>query len=63
VHYGRLTGLLSAPLTVTMSLAPWAGAAIATGLGGYAHTFLVLALIAAAAVVFSLASIPRRSAR
>ncbi|WP_435120647.1 MFS transporter [Amycolatopsis thermoflava] len=63
VHYGRLTGLLSAPLTITMSLAPWAGAAIATGLGGYAPTFLVLALIAAAAVVFSLASIPRRSAR
>lgn len=63
VHYGRLTGLLSAPLTITMSLAPWAGAAIATRLGGYPPTFLVLALIAAAAVMFSLASIPRRSAR
>ncbi|WP_198958105.1 MULTISPECIES: MFS transporter [Amycolatopsis] len=59
VHYGRLTGLLSAPLTITMSLAPWAGAAIADGLGGYSHTFLVLALVAVAAVVASLVSVPR----
>ncbi|MEU0513344.1 MFS transporter [Amycolatopsis sp. NPDC006125] len=59
VHYGRLTGLLSAPLTITMSLAPWAGAAIAGGLGGYSHTFLVLALVAVAAAVASLVSVPR----
>ncbi|GAA4667982.1 MFS transporter [Amycolatopsis dongchuanensis] len=59
VHYGRLTGVLSAPLTITMSLAPWAGAAIADGLGGYPHTFLVLALAAGAAVVLSVAGVPR----
>ncbi|NUT47437.1 MAG: MFS transporter [Saccharothrix sp.] len=41
-HYGRLTGLLAAPLTVTMALAPFAGAALAELLGGYSLTFLLL---------------------
>src|SRR5690606_5693616 len=33
-HYGRLTGLLSAPLTATMALAPFAGAVVADLFGG-----------------------------
>jgi predicted MFS family arabinose efflux permease len=60
-HYGRLTGLLSAPLTITMSLAPWAGAAIADGLGGYTHTFLLLGLIGVAAALLALATRPALS--
>jgi MFS family permease len=57
-HYGRLTGLMSAPLAITMSLAPWAGAAIATGLGGYSSTFLLLAGLGAAAAFLALATAP-----
>lgn len=57
-HYGRLTGLMSAPLAITMSLAPWAGAAIADCLGGYSHTFLVLAALGAAAAFLALATAP-----
>jgi MFS family permease len=34
-HYGQLTGLLSAPLTIAMALAPFAGAGLAELLGGY----------------------------
>jgi MFS family permease len=55
-HYGRLTGILSAPLTVTIALAPWAGAALAAALGGYPSMFLVLAGLTAAAAVLGLAS-------
>lgn len=59
-HYGRLTALLSAPLTVTMALAPFAGTALAALLGGYSMMFLVLALATALATLLSLAGIPRR---
>lgn len=58
VHYGQLTGVLSAPLTVTVSVAPWAGAAMAGVLGGYSATFLVLAAIAMLGAALSLASSP-----
>ena len=55
-HYGRLTGVLLAPATLTAALAPWIGAALAAALGGYAAMFWVmggLALVAAAASVWS----------
>lgn len=54
-HYGRLTGLLSAPVTVGIALAPGAGAAIAEWTGGYAPAFLVFALIATIGAACSLA--------
>ena len=57
-HYGRLTGLMSAPLAITISLAPWAGAAIADGFGGYTTTFLLLAALGAAAAFLALATAP-----
>jgi MFS family permease len=44
-HYGRLTGLLSAPITVSIAVAPWAGAMIANVTGGYSSAFLVIAVI------------------
>jgi MFS family permease len=59
VHYGRLNGLMSAPMTVTMALAPFAGAAFAGVLGGYAHAFLVLAAVNTAAAALAMASNPR----
>jgi MFS family permease len=55
-HYGHLTGLLSAPLTITMALAPFAGAVLAELLGGYANTFLLLGALTVAAALLSLAS-------
>ncbi|WP_405881050.1 MFS transporter [Streptomyces sp. NBC_01136] len=55
-HYGKLSGLLSAPATVAAALAPWAGATLAGPLGGYDGLFLVLAVLSAAAAVLALAS-------
>ncbi|MFB8760564.1 MFS transporter [Streptomyces nigra] len=50
-HYGRLSGLLAAPATTAAALAPFAGAALATPLGGYRPLFLLLATISAAAAL------------
>lgn len=61
-HYGHLTALLSAPMTITMALAPFAGAAMAGLLGSYATTFLVLGAIAAAGTALSLLTIPGEDA-
>lgn len=61
VHYGRLNGLLSAPMTITMALAPFAGAALADLLGGYTAAFLTLAAINVAAAALAMTSRPRTS--
>lgn len=53
-HYRRLSGLLAAPTTAASALAPFAGAALASPLGGYPHLFGVLALIAALAALTTL---------
>ena len=58
-HYGRLTGLLSAPLTITMALAPFAGAVLAELLGGYSTMFVLLGAATFAAALLSLAGTPR----
>ncbi|MEV7145108.1 MFS transporter [Streptomyces sp. NPDC093084] len=42
-HYGHLSGLLAAPVTSASALAPFAGAALAGGLGGYPALFALLA--------------------
>lgn len=57
-HYGRLTGVLSAPITIAVALAPWAGTALAGVLGGYAPAFLVLAVLGLAGAGIALASTP-----
>jgi MFS family permease len=57
-HYGHLTGLLSAPMTITMALAPFAGAALAGLLGSYHTMFLVLGALAAVAAALSVLTIP-----
>ena len=58
-YYGHLTGLLSAPVTITMALAPFAGAALAGLLGSYHTTFLVLGALAAVGAALSVLTIPR----
>jgi MFS family permease len=57
-HYGRLTGLLSAPIVLAAAVAPWLGAVLAARLGGYATTYLVLAGVAGLAAVAGLWSLP-----
>ncbi|MFF2025081.1 MFS transporter [Streptomyces sp. NPDC058171] len=44
-HYGRLSGILSAPAMTAAALAPFAGAALAAPLGGQPHLFLLLATV------------------
>jgi hypothetical protein len=46
-HYGRLSGLLVAPVTIAGTLAPVTGTALANPLGGYPQLFTLLALISA----------------
>ncbi len=53
-HYGRLTGLLSAPVTVSIAVAPWAGAVIADLTGGNGSAFLVIAAVGLAGAAFGL---------
>ncbi|GAB3366038.1 MULTISPECIES: MFS transporter [Amycolatopsis] len=60
-HYGRLNGLLSAPMTVTMALAPFAGSALAAAFGSYRPAFLALAAVNLAAAVLALTVTPTRS--
>ena len=55
-NYGRLSGLLSAPATVSGALAPWAGAALAGPLGGYSKLFIALAVGSTLAAVLAVAS-------
>lgn len=52
--FGTLYGILNAPTTISMAIAPWAGSVIASGLGGYPAMFTVLAAIAGAAVIAAL---------
>ncbi len=60
-HYGRLNGLMSAPIVIVMALAPWAGTALSDWTGSYARAYLVLGAIALLAAVFAAASVPRPS--
>ena len=50
-HYGRLTGLLAAPTTLAIALAPWFGAWLAQQLGSYSAAFLVLAALGGVALL------------
>jgi MFS family permease len=48
-RYGALSGWFAAPVTGAAALAPWAGTALAEGLGSYPVTFALLAGLVAAA--------------
>jgi MFS family permease len=60
-HYGRLNGLLFAPVMVATALAPWAGAALSEVLGGYPAVFAVLAGLAALAAVLIAGTVPQHA--
>ncbi|MFL1901217.1 MFS transporter [Streptomyces tauricus] len=57
-RYGRLSGILAAPMTTASALAPFAGTALAVPLGGYAHLFVVLSLVSAAAAFIAWHTMP-----
>lgn len=59
-HYGRLNGLMSAPVVIIMALAPWAGTALSSWTGSYAHTYLILAAAAVMAALAATATTPRQ---
>ena len=59
-HYGSLTGLLAAPVTVAAAAAPWAGAQLADLVGSYATAFLILGAVNAVAVAVSLTTQPAK---
>ncbi|KQX82619.1 MFS transporter [Streptomyces sp. Root1310] len=59
-HYGRLSGLLTAPATAAAALAPFAGAALAAAFGGYPHPFASLALVSVLAALVATATTPPR---
>ncbi|GAA3625945.1 MFS transporter [Lentzea roselyniae] len=56
VHYGRLSGLLMGPVMLTAAVAPWAGSAMASWLGGYPAVFVALGVIGVLAAALSTAS-------
>ncbi|MDJ0462081.1 MFS transporter [Streptomyces sp. H27-C3] len=57
-HYGRLSGLLTAPTTAAAALAPFASAALTGPVGGYPQMFAVLALVSGLAALISLSTKP-----
>ncbi|MFJ8935760.1 MFS transporter [Streptomyces sp. NPDC102365] len=50
-RYGRLSGILAAPMTTASALAPFAGTALAVPLGGYPSLFIALTLVSATAAL------------
>jgi MFS family permease len=52
--FGTLYGILNAPTTIAMAIAPWAGSAIASAVGSYPAMFTVLTAIAVVAAVIAL---------
>ena len=53
-HFGRLNGILGAPVMLAAALAPFGGAALADVSGGFQDAFLILAGVCAAAAVLAL---------
>jgi MFS family permease len=62
-HYGRLNGLLTAPMTLAAAVAPAAGAGLAQLVNGYPAMFVVLAAVGALATVLAAAVTPREGPR
>ncbi|WP_306364066.1 MFS transporter [Nocardia sp. CC227C] len=52
-EYGRLNGVMQAPIVIVMALAPWAGTALAGWTGSYVNSYFVLAAVALAALVIA----------
>lgn len=56
--YGRLNGILTAPVMLAIAISPWAGSALADVLGGYPSVFVILAATSLAAAMLALATVP-----
>ncbi len=63
IGFGRLNGILTAPLLVASAVAPFAGAAVAEASGSHATAFLLLAVIASGASLTALGTNPHRKAQ
>lgn len=57
-HYGRLGGIMSAPIVIAMALGPWAGSVLSMWSGSYAHAYLILGAVGVVAAAVGAASIP-----
>lgn len=57
--FGRINGVLSAPILVAAAVAPFAGAALAESVGGQGPAFLILSLIAVVAALAAIGTRPR----
>lgn len=55
-HYGRLSGILAAPVMVATAVGPFVGAALASLLDGYAAMFIALGAVATAAAAMATAT-------
>ncbi|EKX65082.1 MFS transporter [Streptomyces ipomoeae] len=55
-HYGRLSGLLAAPVTIASAISPFVGAALTGPLGGYSQLFVLLATVSFFAAVLAAGS-------
>ena len=53
-HFGRLSGILGAPVMLAAALAPFGGAALAEVSGGFREAFVLLAVVCAVAAVLAL---------
>lgn len=58
--YGRLSGILGAPVILASALAPWVGSAVADLLDSYARMYLALAAVGGLGAVLLGLSAPRR---
>lgn len=57
-QYGHLNGIMSAPIVITMALAPWAGSLLADWTGSYSGAYITLGILASIAAALSTASVP-----
>lgn len=57
-HYGHLSGILAAPITLSTAMGPWIGAVLADLLNGYVPMFVMLGGVGAVAAVIGLATKP-----
>ncbi|WP_415971142.1 MFS transporter [Rhodococcus sp. 077-4] len=57
-EYGRLSGIMSAPIVIAMASAPWGGTVLAEWTGSYSGAYVALGLLALTAVGLAALSMP-----
>ncbi|MBJ7321398.1 MAG: MFS transporter [Rhodococcus sp.] len=61
-EYGHLNAIMSAPIVITMALAPWAGSLLAHWTGSYSGAYGALGVLAVASALLAVASCPPSTA-